>query len=203
MKSTCSFLFIYMTALFFVFCFSIIIPQSSSANSSKNNALNKSTGSTDQSFSGHVASLKGEFKSKEEWLKACVAQASQVNYELAVYNKGLGCKLADTKKEIETVKKKIKESDVRAAKLKETQEEVDRVLSWSNKKLEAARREVEAQQYVAAEAAKSQKNEYATKLKKEVKTLKANIAEMEKKSKTFASLSASLNAPQPTKKKTK
>lgn len=203
MKNTCSALLLSVTIVFLAFCSSIAAPPPSSGNSSNHNASNNSSASTGQALNGHIASLKEKFPSEEEWLKACVAQASQVNYELVVYNKGLSSELVDTKKEIETVKRKNNDSVARTANLKEKQEEIERIVAWSNKKLEAARQEIEAQQHVAAEATKSQKNEYAAKLKGEVKTLKANIAEMEKKSKAFVSLSTSINAPPPTKKKTK
>lgn len=203
MKNTCSVLLQCVTILFFAFFLPMVTPHYSYANSLSQQPSNSSSGSSEQAFNGHIASLKEKFPSEEQWLNACVGLASQVNYELTVYNKGLNCQLADTKKEIETVKRKIKESDVRAAKLKEKQEEVDRIFAWSNKKLEAARREVEAQQHIVAEATKSQQNAHAAKLKGEVKKLKANITEMEKKSKAFAALSTSINAPPSTKKKTK
>ena len=202
MKNTCIGLLLSVTIVFLTFCVSVAASSPSSTNSLSQQPSNSSNNPTDQSISGHIASKKETFPSVEQWLSACVAEASQVNQELVVYNKGLSSQLIDTKKEIETVKRKYKDSEVRRVNLKEKQEELDRILAWSKIKLETARKELEAQQHVVAEATKSQKNDYAAKLKGEVKTLKANITEMEKRSRAFASLSTSINAQPPTKKRT-
>ena len=155
MKNTCIGLLLCVTIVFLTFCASVAAPSPSSTNSATQQPFNNSTGSNDPAFKNHIANKKETFPSEEQWLNACVSQASQVNHELVVYNKGLSRQLIDTKQEIEIVKRKYKDSEARRVNLKEKQEEMDRILAWSKIKLETARKELEAQQHVVAEATKS------------------------------------------------
>jgi len=143
-------------------------------------------------YGNHVAGQKAKYASEEDWLDACVAEAQLANLDLTIYNKGLVQQVTDTEKEIVALKKKQKNAKTRQVKLQQKQAEVGQMLASTNIKMERAKKELEAQLYVSGEATKSQKSDHATTLNGEVEELKANIAELEKRTKALASLSASM-----------
>lgn len=149
-------------------------------------------GATGYAYGNHVAHQKAKYASEEDWLDACVTEAQWANLDLSIYNKGLAQQVTDAEKEIVALKKKQKNAKTRQAKLQEKQVEVSQMLTSNNNKLERAKKELEAQQYVTGEATKSQKSDHATTMNGEVEDLKANIAELEKRTKALASLSASM-----------
>ena len=143
-------------------------------------------------YGNHVAGQKAKYASEEDWLDACVAEAQLANLDLSNYNKGLSKQVTDAEKEIVALKKKQKNAKTRQAKLQEKQAEVTQMLASNNNKLQRAKKELEAQQYVTGEATKIQKSDHASTMNGEVENLKANIAELEKRTKALASLSASM-----------
>lgn len=143
-------------------------------------------------YGNHVAGQKTKYASEEDWLDACVGEAQLANLDLKIYNKGLAQQVTDAEKEIVTLKKKQKNAKTRQAKLQQKQAEVGQMLASTAIKMEGAKKELEAQLYVTGEATKSQKSDHATTLNGEVEELKANIVELEKRTKALASLSASM-----------
>ncbi len=144
-------------------------------------------------YGNHVAGQKEKYTKEEEWLDACVAQARTANQDLTLYNDGVTKMIIDIKSQTADLKGKHKNAKNRQVKMKELQREVDQKLAATNTKLESAKKELEASRYVADDARKSQKNDYATTLDSEVEGLKANIAELEKRTNDLASLSASMS----------
>jgi len=149
-------------------------------------------GAAGYTYGNHVAGQKAKYASEEDWLDACVGEAQLANLDLKIYNKGLAQQVTDAEKEIVALKKKQKNAKTRQAKLQQKQAEVEKMLASTTIKMEGAKKELEAQQYVTGEATKSQKSDHATTLNGEVEELKANIVELEKRTKALASLSASM-----------
>lgn len=143
-------------------------------------------------YGDHIAGQKEKYAKEEDWLDACVADAKKTNQELLVYNDTLTMQIDDVRKETAALRKKYKNSTALQARLKERQKNVDQMLATTNTKLEFAKKELEAQQYTADEARKSKKNDYAVSMDSEVEHLKVTVAELEKRTKELASLSASM-----------
>ena len=144
-------------------------------------------------YGDHVAGQKEKYAKEEDWLDACVVEAKKTNQDLIAYNQTLTQQIADVKKETAALRKKYKNSTALQAKLKERQKSVDEMLASTNTKLEFAKKELEAQKYVADDARKNQKSDYAVTMDSEAEQLKVTVAELEKKTKDLASLSASMS----------
>ena len=144
-------------------------------------------------YGDHVAGQKEKYAKEEDWLDACVVEAKQTNQDLIAYNDTLTKQIAEVKKETAALRKQYKNSSVLQAKLKERQKSVDEMLASTNTKLEFAKKELEAQKYVADDARKNQKSDYAVTMDSEAEQLKVTVAELEKKTKDLASLSASMS----------
>ncbi len=144
-------------------------------------------------YGDHVAGQKKNYASTEDWLDACVADAQKANQAMTAYNQELNSQIVTLQNDTATLKEKYKTAKTRQDKLKEKQSEVDQLLAKANTQLDSAKKELEAQQFVAGEAKKENKNAYAVTLDSEVEGLKANITELEKRTKDLASLSASMS----------
>lgn len=150
-------------------------------------------GTAGYAYGSHVAGQKEKYASEEEWLNACIAQAKAANQEMATYNQSLTTQIGAIQKETAALKKKKKISKTKLATLKQRQDDVNQMLAAANNKMELAKRELEVQQHLSDEVKKSQKSDFAVTLDGEVENLKANITELEKRTKDLASLSASMS----------
>ena len=144
-------------------------------------------------YGNHVAGQKAQYAKEEEWLDACITQARAANQEIVTFNQNLTKEIEKIQQETVALKKKKKNAKTRQAKLQARQNEVDSMLAATNKKLELARNELGAQQHAVEEAKKSEQSDFAVTLDGEVENLKTNIAELEKRTKDLASLSASMS----------
>lgn len=144
-------------------------------------------------YGNHIGGKKAEYAKTEDWLDACVADAHKVNQEMATYNQELSTQIVSIEKETAQLKKKKLKAKTKQAQLKEKQDVTNQLLAKANTQLEAAKKELEAQQHISQEAKKEQKTDYAVSLDSEVEGLKANITELEKRTKDLASLSASMS----------
>lgn len=146
-------------------------------------------------YGDHVVSQKKKFASEEAWLDACTTEAKKVNKDLAAYKKELSRQISSTKKEIAALEKKQISAQLKQADLKDKQEKVNKMQASTAEKLKLAKRELEAQQiaqFLSDEAKKNQKGDHVRTMSSEMETLKANIAELEKRTETLAALSASM-----------
>lgn len=139
-----------------------------------------------------VAKKKLEYANEEDLLNAAIAKAQLANLDLAIYNKGLAQQVTDAEKEIVALKKKREGAKTRKANLQKKKAEVDQMLASCLNKLEVAKNELNSQGDLAGKMEKSAKGDHATTMNGEVEELKANIAELEKRTKDLASLSASM-----------
>ena len=106
-------LILCITTVFLTGCVAGVLPPLLGGNSIAQNSSSNSTDGSEQASNGHVAYRKGTFDSEEEWLSACVTDAEKVNNELVIYNNGLRRQLNDSKKEIASIKKEVKEVNIR------------------------------------------------------------------------------------------
>ena len=146
-------------------------------------------------YGNHVVSQKKKFASDEAWLDACTAEAKKVNRDLASYKKELSRQINSTKKEIAALKKKQKSAQLKQAELNEQQDKVKKMQASTEGKLKLSKRELEAQQiaqFMSDEAKKNKTGDHVRTMNSEMETLKANIAELEKRTETLAALSVSM-----------
>lgn len=148
---------------------------------------------TGYAYGNHIGGKKAEYAKTEDWLDACVADAHKVNQEMTTYNQELSTQIASIEKETAQLKKKKMKAKTKQAQMKEKQNATNQLLAKANTQLEAAKKELEAQQHISQEAKNEQKTDYAVSLDSEVEGLKANIADLEKRTKDLASLSASMS----------
>ena len=146
-------------------------------------------------YGDHVVSQKEKFASDEAWLDACTAEAKKVNKDLAAYKTELSLQINSTKKEIAALEKKQISAQLKQVDLKDKQDKVNKMQTSTAEKLKLAKRELEAQQiaqFMSDEAKKSKDGDHVRSMNSEMETLKANIAELEKRTETLAALSASM-----------
>ena len=146
-------------------------------------------------YGNHVVSQKKKFASEEAWLNACTVEARKVNRDLASYKKKLSSEINTTKKEVAVLQKNRKNAQSKQTELKAKQEKVKKMQASTEEKLKLAKRELEAQQiarFMSDEAKKNKNGDHVLSMNSEMETLKANIAELEKRTETLAALSASM-----------
>ena len=149
-------------------------------------------GAAGLAYGDHVAKQKEKYASQEDWLDACIASAEKVNSETRTYNEKLAADLKSLKKEVADLNKGYKKKKVEKSALVAKKKAIDDRLAESNKQLEVARFELENQEAAAKDDGNAGSTAKEQALNKEIAQLKQSISELEQKTTTLASLSASM-----------
>ncbi|MCL1985006.1 MAG: hypothetical protein FWG59_00965 [Betaproteobacteria bacterium] len=141
----------------------------------------------------HIADQKKQYASTEAWLDACLKQAQQTNNELEAYNAALAGQIATLDKETRKLQRayaaKKAEKDgliTQQAKITEKEKEV-------NEQIVKAEQEIAEQQKVLAEAKANNKQNESKLLDAEIASLQRHKAQLEKKNKQLANMSARIS----------
>lgn len=149
-------------------------------------------GAAGLAYGDHVAKQKEKYASQEDWLDACIASAEKTNAETEAYNQKLAADLKGLKQQVADLNKGYKKKKVEKSELIAKKKTIDTRLEESNKQLELARFELENQEAVAKDGGNKGNGAKEEALNKEIAQLKQSISELEEKTTTLASLSASM-----------
>ncbi len=139
-------------------------------------------------YGNHVAQEKAKYAGEEDWLDACIASAEKMNQETRDYNRQLAQQLEALQKETTALHNSKLSKQEKHKALVAKKNEVDNNLKEARQKLNLAKFELENQQQVAQDSTGKRSQE----LNDEIRQLEKSIAELEEKTTTLASLSASI-----------
>lgn len=134
-------------------------------------------------YGTHVANQKAKYKSTEEWLDACIADAEKKHRSAVAYNKALDSKLARLQGEVKAAKAKGDQN-----KLKSLKQEILAEQSNAEKQVASTNKEIELQQAVVKEAGGTSR---ASALRSKLNSLGSANASTKKSAQSLAQLSNS------------
>lgn len=127
-------------------------------------------------YGNHVANKKASYASREQWLKACIAEAKAVNQKAHSYNRNLTAEVNRLRNEIKSAKAS---GDKRM--LKQKQNEIKQLQKESTKEIQKLDNEIKLQENVLGEAGSSG-------LKQEVISMRGNRGSIKSNYDRLASL---------------
>lgn len=138
-------------------------------------------------YANHVANLKAQYASEEDYLDACIAAAENVNRETQQYNASLEREIKDQEQEVDRLVKAYNNRQVTKAALKKKQQSLQTDLDEAQKRLQRAKDEIVIQREVLRrEQGKSQAQ--LAKLDGKIKQLEQSVAELEQTTNHLAAI---------------
>lgn len=144
-------------------------------------------------YGNHVASQKEKFASQEDWLDACIASATKTNQETRAYNKELTTEITSLKARSKALKKGYKKKTATRAQMLAQKEKVEKTLKTAQQQLDKAKYELKEQQSVVQQIKPGESPEQSRALDNRIADLKKAVNDLEKKTETLASLSATMS----------
>ncbi len=145
-------------------------------------------------YGSYVADQKEKYANEEDWYNASIAEAEERNSQLAEYNRGLKTRVAELQQATDSLKARYKEKKVEKEQLLAEKENVDKLKKEADERLSAAKKELNAQNSVMAEMKKDGGNsDFEEPLSSQIKSLKANIKALEKRTQELASMSEAMS----------
>ncbi len=144
-------------------------------------------------YGNHVANQKEKFASQEDWLDACIASASKTNQETRAYNEKLAAEINSLKARSKVLKKDYKKKTATRAQMFAQQQKVEKTLKTAQQQLDKAKYELKEQQTVVQQIKPGESPEQSRALDNRIADLKKAVNDLEKKTETLASLSATMS----------
>ena len=142
-----------------------------------------------------VAATKDKAITAEERLDREIAAAQKYNKELLAYNTQLAAEIKQLSLQANRLRQQYRQGTVKAAQLTSERKQVAAKVASSEKKLAAARKELERQDanYKELSTGETASNPNTKKLKGEIEQIRSNIAKIEKGSEELASIEDGLS----------
>lgn len=144
-------------------------------------------------YGNHVANQKEKFASQEDWLNACIVSATKTNQETRAYNEKLAAQITSLKARSKALKKSYKKKTVTRAEMLAQKQKVENTLKTAQRHLDKAKYELKEQQTVVQHIKPGESPEQSRVLNSRIADLKKAVNNLEKKTETLASLSATMS----------
>ncbi|MBM9519420.1 hypothetical protein JWG39_06245 [Desulforhopalus vacuolatus] len=144
-------------------------------------------------YGNHVANQKEKFASQEDWLNACIASATRTNQEARAYNNKLAAEITSLQARSRALKRSYKKKIATRGDMLAQKQKVENTLKTAQKNLAKVKYELKEQQTVVQQIKPGESLQQSRILDSRIADLKKAVNNLEKKTATLASLSATMS----------